>query len=44
LDYLYLIAFLGVGVLAGILAGLLGIGGGAVIVPALILLFGAMGE
>jgi uncharacterized membrane protein YfcA len=44
LDYLYLIAFLSVGVLAGILAGLLGIGGGAVIVPALILLFGAMGE
>jgi uncharacterized membrane protein YfcA len=43
-DYLYLIAFVGVGALAGVLAGLLGIGGGAVIVPALILLFGAMGD
>ncbi len=37
------IACLGVGVLAGFLGGMLGIGGGVVIVPALILLFDQMG-
>ncbi len=39
MEPLYLIAFAAIGVVAGLLAGLLGIGGGAVIVPALILLF-----
>lgn len=43
LEPLYLIAFAAVGALAGLLAGLLGIGGGAVIVPALILLFTQLG-
>lgn len=43
LEPLYLIAFAAVGVVAGLLAGLLGIGGGAVIVPALILLFTQLG-
>jgi uncharacterized protein len=40
---LFTIACLAVGVLAGFLGGLLGIGGGIVIVPALILLFDAFG-
>lgn len=40
LDLLSLAAFLATGALAGTLAGLLGIGGGAVIVPALIGIFG----
>lgn len=35
-----LIAFLATGMVAGVLAGLLGIGGGAIIVPALIAIFG----
>ena len=38
-----LIAYLVIGALSGVLAGLFGVGGGAVIVPALILLFGALG-
>ncbi|MEN6474120.1 MAG: sulfite exporter TauE/SafE family protein [Syntrophaceae bacterium] len=33
-------ALLGLGLLAGILSGLIGIGGGVIIVPALVLLFG----
>jgi uncharacterized membrane protein YfcA len=37
------IACLAIGVLAGLLAGLLGVGGGVVVVPALILLFGHLG-
>jgi len=39
LTLLTLFAFLAIGAVAGVLAGLLGIGGGAVIVPALIWLF-----
>ena len=38
-----LIAYLAIGALSGVLAGLFGVGGGAVMVPALILLFGALG-
>ena len=34
-------ALVGVGLVAGVLAGLLGIGGGIVVVPALVMLFGA---
>ncbi len=37
---LYLIALLVLGVLVGILSGLIGIGGGILIVPALIFMFG----
>ncbi|QGU33590.1 sulfite exporter TauE/SafE family protein [Thermochromatium tepidum] len=37
-------AYLAVGAVSGVLAGLFGIGGGAVMVPALILLFGAFGH
>ena len=37
-----LTAYLGIGAFAGVLAGLFGVGGGAVIVPALLLLFGAL--
>ncbi|KAA6183580.1 sulfite exporter TauE/SafE family protein [Thiohalocapsa marina] len=44
MDSFYLIAFVLIGVIAGLLAGLFGIGGGAIIVPALILLFTGMGE
>lgn len=40
MDPLALVAFLATGALAGLLAGLLGIGGGAIIVPALIGIFG----
>lgn len=40
LDILALAAFLATGAAAGLLAGLLGIGGGALIVPALIAIFG----
>jgi uncharacterized membrane protein YfcA len=35
--------YLGIGVVAGILAGLLGVGGGLVIVPALVIAFGFLG-
>jgi uncharacterized membrane protein YfcA len=38
----YLLVFLGVGGLTGIVAGLFGVGGGTVIVPALVLVFTAM--
>lgn len=37
------IAYLGIGLFAGVLAGLLGVGGGLVIVPALVMLFAAQG-
>jgi uncharacterized protein len=37
------IAYLAIGALSGVLAGLFGVGGGAVMVPALMLLFGALG-
>ncbi len=42
-TFVFFLAFATVGTVAGLLAGLLGIGGGAVIVPALILLFGQLG-
>jgi len=42
-TFVVFLAFATVGSVAGLLAGLLGIGGGAVIVPALILLFGQLG-
>jgi uncharacterized membrane protein YfcA len=38
-----LLAYLAIGALSGVLAGLFGVGGGAVMVPALMLLFGALG-
>ncbi|MBK1704141.1 sulfite exporter TauE/SafE family protein [Halochromatium glycolicum] len=41
-HFLALIAFLVTGSIAGTLAGLLGVGGGAIIVPALIAIFGAL--
>lgn len=37
-----LAAYLGIGACSGVLAGLFGVGGGAVMVPALLLLFGAL--
>jgi uncharacterized membrane protein YfcA len=37
---LEIVALLGIGLLAGLLAGLLGIGGGVVLVPAMVLLLG----
>lgn len=40
MDLIALTAFLATGAVAGLLAGLLGIGGGALIVPALIAIFG----
>jgi uncharacterized membrane protein YfcA len=43
LEPAYLIAYACTGAVAGLLAGLLGIGGGAVIVPALIFLFARLG-
>ncbi|MGQ9659370.1 MAG: sulfite exporter TauE/SafE family protein [Thermochromatium sp.] len=39
-----LMVYLAIGILSGMLAGLFGIGGGAVMVPALILLFGVFGS
>jgi uncharacterized membrane protein YfcA len=36
----YLVSFLALGLLAGVLSGLLGIGGGILIVPALVFVFG----
>jgi len=39
----FVLAYLAVGVLAGLLAGLLGVGGGLVVVPALLWLFAAQG-
>ena len=36
----YVIAFLSLGLLAGVLTGLLGLGGGILIVPALVFVFG----
>lgn len=36
----YVIAFLSLGLLAGVLSGLLGLGGGILIVPALVFVFG----
>jgi hypothetical protein len=42
-EPLYLIAYAATGAVAGLLAGLLGIGGGAVIVPALIVVFTRLG-
>ena len=38
-----ILAYLGTGILSGLLAGLLGVGGGVIIVPALILVFGHLG-
>lgn len=43
MDSLHLVAFAATGTLAGVFAGLLGIGGGSIIVPALILLLAQMG-
>jgi uncharacterized membrane protein YfcA len=39
-DYLEIVKMLGLGLAAGLLSGLFGIGGGLVIVPALVILFG----
>lgn len=39
----FFLAYIGIGVAAGVLAGLLGVGGGLVIVPALVWLFAAQG-
>ena len=38
-----LLAYLAIGALSGVMAGLFGVGGGAIMVPALMLLFGALG-
>ena len=43
MTWLAIAAFLGTGAVAGVLAGLLGVGGGLVIVPALVLVFEAQG-
>lgn len=43
MDVVVLIAFFITGAAAGLLGGLLGLGGGAVVVPALIFLFGLLG-
>ncbi len=43
MGWLDLIGFLATGVLAGLLAGLFGVGGGVIVVPALILIFGHLG-
>jgi uncharacterized membrane protein YfcA len=39
MDPLFIISYLGLGVVAGFLGGLLGIGGGVIMVPALVALF-----
>jgi uncharacterized membrane protein YfcA len=39
-DYVEIARMLGLGLAAGLLSGLFGIGGGLVIVPALVILFG----
>ncbi len=43
IEGMVVLAYLGLGAVAGVLAGLLGIGGGLVIVPALFFLFSALG-
>ncbi|MGH8656770.1 MAG: sulfite exporter TauE/SafE family protein [Gammaproteobacteria bacterium] len=43
IEGMVVVAYLGLGAVAGVLAGLLGVGGGLVIVPALFFLFGALG-
>lgn len=43
MPFLDLVGFLLTGVLSGLLAGLFGVGGGVIVVPALILLFGHLG-
>ncbi|MBS0629110.1 MAG: sulfite exporter TauE/SafE family protein [Verrucomicrobia bacterium] len=43
MDIVHLLAFLGVGILAGLIGGLLGLSGGVVTVPALVFLFPVMG-
>jgi len=40
MEYLVYLGFAAVGLVAGILAGFVGVGGGLIIVPALVLLFG----
>lgn len=41
LTWLVAVGLLGVGLVTGVLAGLLGVGGGVIVVPALMMLFGA---
>jgi len=43
MSWIELAAYLGTGVCAGLIAGLLGIGGGVVVVPALVWIFSGMG-
>jgi len=43
MDIFHLLAFLGVGILAGLIGGLLGLSGGVVTVPALVFIFPAIG-
>jgi len=43
MSWVELLAYLATGVLSGLLAGLLGVGGGVVVVPSLILVFGWLG-
>jgi len=43
MNWIELAAYLGTGVLAGLLAGLLGIGGGVIVVPALVWIFSETG-
>ncbi|MEC8483903.1 MAG: TSUP family transporter, partial [Pseudomonadota bacterium] len=42
-NYSMILAMMGTGVIAGILAGLLGVGGGIVIVPVLFFLYQGLG-